>query len=136
MTTYNGSCHCGQTEWTAKLSDSTHILCHCDTCKLLGGGAYSLNQIIPKSDLHITKGDLKTYTYYGESGKGVHCNYCPNCTTHVYHLQEVMGGDKIVVRTIVLKGGKDFKPSAEIFGKAKMSWEPEVATTFDTMPPQ
>ena len=44
-------------------------------------------------------------------------------------------GDKIVVRTVLLEGGTGFKPSAEIFGKAKMSWEPEVAKTFDTLPP-
>lgn len=119
---------------------------------------------MPENDLKITKGTTKTYTYYGESGtsllsaslqvsghpnaqpnmadgfdsqltgKPVNCNYCPNCTTHVYHHQTVMG-DKIVVRTVLLDGGKDFKPAAEIFGKAKMSWEPEVAKTFDTLPP-
>lgn len=44
-------------------------------------------------------------------------------------------GDKIVVRTVLLNGGKEFKPSAEIFGKAKMSWEPEVAKTFEMLPP-
>ncbi len=41
---------------------------HCDTCKQLGGGAYSLNQIIPQNDLHITKGNTKQYTYHGDSG--------------------------------------------------------------------
>lgn len=43
---------------------------HCDTCKILGGGAYTLNQIIPKSALKITKGgEPGKYTYYGDSGK-------------------------------------------------------------------
>ena len=36
-------CHCSAIEWTAKLDDSEHILCHCDTCKKLGGGSYPLN---------------------------------------------------------------------------------------------
>ncbi|MCJ1301177.1 hypothetical protein MMC08_003976 [Hypocenomyce scalaris] len=134
MTEFKGRCHCGQTEWTVKLQDVGHILCHCDTCKQLGGGAYSLNQIIPQNDIKITKGSPKTYTYYGDSGKPVNCYYCPNCTTHVYHHQQVMG-DKVVVRTVLLDGGKDFKPAAEIFGKAKMNWEPEVAQTFETLPP-
>jgi hypothetical protein len=43
---YNGSCHCGAITWTAGLKDARHILCHCDTCKRLGGGPYSLNAII------------------------------------------------------------------------------------------
>lgn len=46
-----------------------------------------------------------------------------------------MGPDKIVVRTVLLDEGKSFKPAAEIFGKAKMSWEPESAKTFETLPP-
>jgi len=46
-----------------------------------------------------------------------------------------MGPDTIVVRTVLLDNGTKFKPSAEIFGKAKMSWEPEVAKTFEMLPP-
>jgi len=47
-----------------------------------------------------------------------------------------MGPDTIVLRTGLLKKGiKEFKPAAEIFGKAKLPWEKEVAQTFETMPP-
>jgi hypothetical protein len=43
---------------------------HCDTCKSLSGSTFTLNQIIPKSALKISKGEdkLGKYTYYGESG--------------------------------------------------------------------
>jgi hypothetical protein len=113
MTSYNGHCHCGNTEFTVKLGEDQqgHVLwyvclsyfpnppnppllqetchwwwcwglvadvrtlhSHCNTCKLLSGSAYTLNQIIPADALNITKGkDLGKYTYKGESGKGVHC---------------------------------------------------------------
>ncbi|KAK5017024.1 Mss4-like protein [Cryomyces antarcticus] len=140
MTSYNGKCHCGQTEWTVKLDKdkANHILCHCDTCKILSGSAYTLNQIVPKDTLSFSKGgdSLKHYTYQGESGKDVNCYYCPNCTSHIYHHQTVMGPDTVIVRTALLpQAVKDFQPSAEIFGRAKMSWEKEVAQTFDTLPP-
>lgn len=46
-----------------------------------------------------------------------------------------MGDDKVVVRTILLKNGKDIQPGAEIFGKVRMGWEKEVAQTFETLPP-
>lgn len=65
---YEGSCHCGNIRWTAKLRNAEHILCHCDTCKKLGGGPYSLNAIIARSDLNITRGEPKDYTYTGASG--------------------------------------------------------------------
>jgi len=141
MSTYKAKCHCGQTEWTAELTKDQqgHVLCHCDTCKYLSGGPYTLNQIIPKSALKITKGsDLGNYTYYGDSGKGVHCYYCKNCTTHVYHHQEILGPDTIILRTVLLNDGQlgaGLKPAAEIYGKARFGWEKEVAQTFETMPP-
>jgi hypothetical protein len=64
--------------------------------------------------------------------------YCKNCTTHVYHQQEALGTDKIVLRTILLDQGglgAGLKPAAEIYGKARFGWEKEVAQTFETMPP-
>jgi hypothetical protein len=69
-------------------------------------------------------------------GKEVNCYYCPGCTTHVYHHQTVMGPDTIIARTVLLgEQGKKFEPAAEIYGKAKMSWEKEVAHTFELLPP-
>ncbi|KAL1596429.1 hypothetical protein SLS60_009075 [Paraconiothyrium brasiliense] len=112
MSSYKGHCHCGNTEWEAKLESDQqgHILCHCDTCKSLSGSTFTLNQIIPKAALSITKGEAD--------------------------LGKVMGPDKIVLRTgLLTEGIKNFKPAAEIFGKAKLPWEKEVAQTFETLPP-
>ena len=70
------------------------------------------------------------------AGKSVKCYYCPKCTTHIYHHQEVMGPDTIIARTVLLDGARqNFGVGAEIYGKAKMKWEPEVAQTFETLPP-
>lgn len=56
-----------------------------------------------------------------EIGKKVHCNHCSYCTSHVYHHQEVMG-DQIIVRTILLDGGKELKVGGEIFGEGRLGW--------------
>lgn len=68
MPQYEGQCHCGQIAWTAEIPEEKHILCHCGACKLMGGGEFTLNQIIPKDNFKLTKGDLKVYTYKGDSG--------------------------------------------------------------------
>ena len=48
-----------------------------------------------------------------------------------------MGPDTIILRTgLLAEGRKSFPVGAEIFGKDKMSWEKEIAHTFDTLPPQ
>jgi hypothetical protein len=43
-------------------------------------------------------------------------------------------GDKIVVRIILLDDGKKIHPGAEIYEKARLPWEKEVAQTFETLP--
>lgn len=54
-------------------------------------------------------------------GKKVHCYHCANCTSHVYHHQEVMG-EQIIVRTILLEGGKGMGVGGEIFGEGRLGW--------------
>ncbi|UPX12048.1 uncharacterized protein EKO05_0002625 [Ascochyta rabiei] len=140
MSNFKGHCHCGATEWTATLEkdQQAHILCHCNTCKQLSGSTYTLNQIIPAKNLSFAKGgdSLGKYTYKGDSGKSVYCYYRPTCTTHVYHAQEALGPDSIVLRTGLLDEGMEkFAPAAEIYCKVRLGWEKEVAQSFDAMPP-
>lgn len=70
------------------------------------------------------------------AGNSVNCYYCPKCTTHIYHHQEVMGPDTIIARTgIPTDARKKFPVAAEIYGKDKLNWEPKIAETFDVLPP-
>ena len=47
-----------------------------------------------------------------------------------------MGPDTIVVRTgLLAEARKNFDVGAEIYGKDKLKWEKEIATTFETLPP-
>ncbi|KAL8795850.1 MAG: hypothetical protein Q9195_001730 [Heterodermia aff. obscurata] len=127
MPSFTGRCHCGEVEWTVELPEESqaHVLCHCDACKLLSGGESTLNQIVPKDALKITKGTTKTYTYTGDSGTAP-----PFSQTNT-----TVMGDNIVVRTGLLQGTKGFKAAAEIYGKDRLGWQPEVAHTFEGPPP-
>lgn len=129
---------------------------HCKVCKKMSGGAATLNQIIPKENLKYTNdSNLKKYTYKGASGNGVDCYYCGNCTSNSYvshfcllrtwaseadlryshHHQQIMGPDKIVVRTALLEGSENWPVGAQIFTKDQYSWEPKLAeTTFPAAP--
>ncbi|KAL2419893.1 hypothetical protein ABEF95_007898 [Exophiala dermatitidis] len=137
MAPYEGQCHCGQTAWTVEIPEEKHILCHCGACKILSGGEFTLNQVIPKSNFELTKGDLKVYTYKGDSGNSVDCYMCPNCGASPYHHQHVMGPDTIVIRTGLLKGSDKWgKPAAEIFDKLRPSWLPQTGdASFPAAPP-
>lgn len=82
---YRGKCHCGSMNWDVEFSEEPqHVLCHCDTCKQLGGGPYSCNYIVPKEALHITKGSPGHYAYKGASGK---ISYPFNIVSHQIGIQ-------------------------------------------------
>ncbi|KAL2822150.1 hypothetical protein BDW59DRAFT_181061 [Aspergillus cavernicola] len=119
--TYTGACHCGTCTWTAEITSPNHILCHCETCRKLGGGAFSMNQIIHQNQLQINSGTPSRYTYTGTSGNPVHCYFCPTCTSHIYHHQEVMG-EQVIVRTILLENGGEMPIGGEIFAEGKLAW--------------
>ncbi|KAF3937509.1 hypothetical protein ABW19_dt0205202 [Dactylella cylindrospora] len=129
-----GSCHCGEVEYEIDVEAGEHILCHCSACKKIGGGEYTLNMIAPIEKCKVTKGELKVYTYKGDSGNPTHCYYCGNCTAHPWHHQTVQG-PVYVVRTALLKDADKLPVSAEIYGKDRWSFQPEVAHTFELTPP-
>jgi hypothetical protein len=54
------------------------------------------------------------------------CYHCPNCTSHVYHHQMIMG-DKIIVRTLLLDGGDKMGLQGEIFGEGRLGWVDNLA---------
>lgn len=54
----------------------------------------------------------------------------------MYHAQDALGPDSIVLRTGLLEDGiKQFGPAAQIYTKDRLGWEKEVATSFEGMPP-
>lgn len=64
----DGSCHCKNVKWEVNLDDYKHIICHCRTCQLLGGGPYSCNAVVDKDSLRVKEGKLSVYSYTGASG--------------------------------------------------------------------
>lgn len=54
----------------------------------------------------------------------------------MYHVQDSLGPDSIVLRTGLLEEGlKNFGAGAEIYCKVRLPWEKEVAQSFEGMPP-
>ncbi|KAL1633111.1 hypothetical protein SLS58_011220 [Diplodia intermedia] len=134
---WKGSCHCGGMVWEVVVKggggEMKHVLCHCDTCKKLGGGPYSCNYIVPREDLTVTKGRPDVYTYKGASGKDVRCYFCPTCTSHIYHHQDAMP-EKVIVRTLLLEGGNDLEAGGEIFPEGKLKWVQDLKESLDPIP--
>ncbi|KAG0134745.1 Mss4-like protein [Tuber indicum] len=128
----NGRCHCGNIEWKTSFPDGSmpeKTICHCNACKCFGGGCYSVNMVVPKDGVDITKGKgtERIYTYIGQSGKDVDCYFCPNCTTHVFHHQKV-SPDKLVMRPGLWdnEAAQKAKIVREVFARHRCPFQPMI----------
>ena len=129
---WEGACHCRDVEWEVQVGEEEelkHIVCHCDTCKKLGGGPYSCNYIVQREAITIVKGELGEYKYQGASGKDVHCYFCRRCTSHVYHHQDAMP-EKVIVRTLLLDGGNELQAGGEIFAEGALDWAQDLKSAL------
>lgn len=134
---WEGACHCGDVRWEVGVPAGEvvrHVLCHCDTCKKLGGGPYSCNYIVPQEALKVLQGKTGVYAYRGASGKEVRCYFCPRCTSHVYHQQDAMP-EKVIVRTLLLEGGNELEAGGEIFAEGALGWARDLEKALDQPAP-
>ncbi|KAK9451242.1 Mss4-like protein [Limtongia smithiae] len=142
MTTLHGRCHCGDLQWTVasdRRSLPGHTLCHCRSCKVLGGGPCCGILLTSIAAVRFESGTPHVYTYTNSEGSLVHCTFCSRCTTHVYHRDEARG-DELQVRTFPLleagimgvdkemNVGERFAWVKKVDGaKSFRSWVPAVA---------
>lgn len=126
---HKGSCHCGDIKFEVSLEDPRHVLCHCRTCQLLGGGPYSLNAIVPIDKIRITNGQPRVYSYTGASGKQVLCYHCGNCTSHIYHVQ-MMAPENAIVRTGLLDNAGKLGVGGEIFSEGALGWVKDLKSAL------
>lgn len=60
----------------------------------------------------------------------MHCYFCPTCTSHIYHHQD-LAPDKVIVRTLLLEGGNDLEVGAEIFPEGILPWARDLKKALD-----
>jgi hypothetical protein len=92
--THKASCRCGQLHVTYKGPDPERItLCHCNSCQLRTGTAFSIQGRFPGGKVKI-EGKSTKWTFPSDSGEpvtyrscdsgGATYHFCPVCGTTVY----------------------------------------------------
>ncbi|KAK9381727.1 Mss4-like protein [Kockiozyma suomiensis] len=126
--TLHGRCHCGDLEWTVTADGRAlpgHTLCHCRSCKLLGGGDFCGILLTSISAVRFEHGTPQVYSYVDADGNTIHCTFCSKCTTHAYHRDESRG-DEIQVRTFPLLEAAIMAVDREINVGEKFTWQKKV----------
>lgn len=133
--TQHGGCQCGAVRYEAEGESLGLFVCHCVECRKQSASAFGITLVMPRSGVHLTRGEPQFWSRIADSGNTVECAFCPNCGTRLWHQK---AGD---METVRLKGGSldepvDLSGAVHIWISRKLPGVivPEDATQFPEGP--
>ena len=116
-----GKCLCGQVTYRLDTEPSFSGVCHCKSCQLQTGSAFSTLVGIPTAALQI-QGTLTCYDdTSSESGSGVDRYFCGLCGSPIYSSLRA-NRDMVYIKSGTLDDSSDFQPQAHFWCDSKQSW--------------
>ena len=115
-----GGCRCGRVRYEVTADRLPNVYaCHCLDCQTWSGSAFSVQFIVPESQLRVT-GEPALYERTSpESGRTSYQRGCPVCFTRVYNTNSARPG-LAVVRAGTLDRSDELTLVAPIWTKRKM----------------
>lgn len=82
MSTYQGSCFCGEVQFTVTGAPAAMGYCHCGSCRLWSAGPVNAFTLWPPAALRITRGkdSVGGYNKTPKSGR----KWCSKCGGHLF----------------------------------------------------
>lgn len=112
---FHGGCACGRLTFEAKGEPKRVGLCHCLTCRKIGGSVFSAFAIFPADRVTIS-GEFRRWTEAGKSSG--HC-FCPHCGSQVFD-SDAEG--EIEIKLGAFDAPNLFRPTYEGWAKRRETW--------------
>jgi len=112
----NGSCLCGDVNFTYKSEPGMFLMCHCTDCQKSTGSPVASIIIIPEDDF-IINGPISSY----ECEAKVTRSFCKICGSQIFSRIESAPG-VVAIKTGVLDEQPNIKPNLVCWTKSKPDW--------------
>ena len=116
-----GGCQCGNVRYRVEGEPIVLTVCHCNECKKQSGSAFGMSLTIRKEDFRLLKGELKTFSRTADSGRLVHCAFCPDCGTRIYH-EPLYRKGAINIKPGTLDDTAALEPTIQVWTIRKHPW--------------
>jgi hypothetical protein len=123
----SGKCLCGNLSYSANAEPSLVCVCHCKNCQRHSGTAFATLVFIPNETFRI-KGESKTFTTLGGSGKTVKRLFCPECGSTVVW-DAAVAPNMVLIPSGTLDDTSFIKPTRNLFCAEAQSWVPLTQDT-------
>lgn len=114
-----GGCQCGAVRYESAGAPLALYACHCTECRKQSASAFGMSLLVPRAGFRVTKGQPKVWTRGADSGRHVHCFFCPDCGARLWHEREG------IAETVTIKAGSldepvDFSTAIHIWTSRKL----------------
>ena len=99
-----GGCQCGAIRYELTAQPLEIYICHCRECQRQSASAFGISVIVRSACLRLVRGAPGKWSRPSDSGTVVHCFFCPDCGSRVWH------GDRDSEATVSIKGGSLDEP--------------------------
>lgn len=136
MSTTTGQCHCGEIVFEFSGDPINTAYCYCHSCQTQTNSDKWFGLWVPQALFQFTKGEPKTYTRLGDSGKDMRQHFCGKCGTTLAVFVEVGGFYSVSATT--LADHSNYRPNMLIYTAHAADWAqfPEGIPKFDILPPE
>ena len=116
-----GGCQCGAVRYRVAGEPLALAACHCTECQRQSGSAFGMSLVVKREDFEILSGELRSFTRSSDSGRPLHCHFCPGCGCRIYHDPAYMDG-VVNVRAGTLDETAGLEPTVHVWTKSKQRW--------------
>ena len=99
-----GGCQCGAVRYAVTGEPWALYVCHCLEWRRQSASAFGISVSVPRTALRLTRGTPRFWSRATDTGRRLHCAFCPDCGGRVWH--EGAPDDPIVS----VKGGSLDRP--------------------------
>ncbi len=96
-------------------------VCYCTECQRQSGSAFGMSLLVREKDLHLVRGDLKTFTRTADSGREVAAAFCPRCGVRLYSKAALHGG-VLSVKPGTLDDPSFLRPTIQVYTVRRQPW--------------
>lgn len=99
-----GGCQCGRIRYEIAGAPIALYVRHCLECRRQSASAFGISVIVCAADLRMVRRLPRRWSRPADSGRVVHCHFCPDCGSRLWH------GDREVEAEVSVKGGSLDRP--------------------------
>jgi len=119
-TTLNGSCLCGQVQYSVTTEIDDFYLCHCQQCRKITGSAFASNILTKPVDVLWVSGSEKVKRFDYPGKRTFTKVFCTECGSGLPYLNEK--GSALVIPAGSLDDTPVIKPTNNIFWDDRAQW--------------